>query len=197
MVTAIQSIKFTNGIGHATYRGREIRCVQPLTGSYECALMMVSRGASVFYQAFPVMMENKDIQFNKLIVNERARAPKPRENPIVREDAKITTVATGTMEAPPEDVIRAQLLKGFETNQYEKDGQREFSLLASSKPVKQPMACGQCVSKFGARYETWSHTGPNFVKSVKCDGIMGAGTQTQTDVTCSVTGNTKTILVED
>jgi len=71
MVTRIQTYSFTNGIGHATYRDREIRCVQPLTGSYECALMMVSRGASVFYQAFPVMMEMKDVQFNDLIVKEK------------------------------------------------------------------------------------------------------------------------------
>jgi len=49
------SFKLKDGSGVSkTCRNREIRCVQPLTGSYECTLTMVSRGASVFYQAFPV-----------------------------------------------------------------------------------------------------------------------------------------------
>ena len=71
MVTNIQTISFQNGVARATYRDREIRCILPLTGSYECTLMMVSRGADVFYQATPVMMENKDLRINNLVIKER------------------------------------------------------------------------------------------------------------------------------
>jgi hypothetical protein len=71
MVTNIQSISFTNGVASATYRNREVRCMLPLTGTYECSLMMVSRDAGVFYQAFPVMMENKDVRMNNFLIKER------------------------------------------------------------------------------------------------------------------------------
>jgi len=71
MVTKIQSFSFANGVANARYRDREVRCMLPLTGSYECALIMVSRGASVFYLAIPVVMEMKDAQFNNLVVKER------------------------------------------------------------------------------------------------------------------------------
>jgi len=71
MVTKIQSFSFKNGVANATYRNREVRCMLPLTGSYECTLIMVSRGASVFYQAFPVMMENKELRMNNFLIKEQ------------------------------------------------------------------------------------------------------------------------------
>ena len=65
------SISFENGVGNTRYEDHEICCILPLTGTYECVLQMVSKDEYMFYQAFPIITENKDVQINNLIIKGR------------------------------------------------------------------------------------------------------------------------------
>jgi len=128
-------------------------------------------------------------------------------NKIVREDVKIHVSETTGADVPAPIEQNINLLQGtVRSTNYEKDGNKEHSLLTMSI-VTQPIVCQTalsthpCVSS-RVTYEVSKTCGPNFLKKATCNGIIQgvppqAGTYTPNNVECTAEGNTKTIFVMD
>lgn len=68
MISEVVKISFNKGSSAAQYKGRDVKTIFPLTGSYDCALMQVTRDSQIFYLAIPIVLEFKDVQINNLVL---------------------------------------------------------------------------------------------------------------------------------